>query len=229
MDPMQATPHKVEGITEYLLLTPEQTVNHNAGLKLLMFDDDAALEVPESKNEFSYYLLSGRGSLTFPKHASQSRYTIDPDTAMWVPAGKKHMIVNKGEGSFRCLSAHCRTRRQHAANGSARILNMSHFQIHNLVGFISRTIFSPELLATSGASRTIGVDLETLTPHSTLGPHEHEEEILYMLRGRGFLEIDGRELQVRPGSTVYTPPHVIHSVHNTEDDNFQYLVYEFSP
>jgi mannose-6-phosphate isomerase-like protein (cupin superfamily) len=223
------TPHKSEGITEYTLLTPEQTVNRNAGLKLLIFDGDATLEVPESKNEFSYYLLAGRGSLAFPKHVGQSRYTIDPDTAMWIPAGKKHMIINKGEGPFRCLSAHCRTRPRHAANGRARILNLSHSQIHNLVGFISRTIFSPELLAISGASRTIGVDFETLTPHSTLDSHEHEEEILYMLRGRGFVKIGGKELQVRPGSTVYTPPHIIHSVHNTEDDNFQYLVYEFSP
>jgi len=85
------------------------------------------------------------------------------------------------------------------------------------------------MLAVSGASRTIGVDLETLTPRSVLGSHEHDEEILYMLRGKGFVRIGDKDYSVRPGSMVYTGPHIIHSVHNTEDDNLQYLVFEFSP
>ena len=227
VDISQLVPRKVDGITEYALVKPEQTVNRNAGLRLLIFEDEIALDVQKVEDEFSYYLLSGRGSLAFPKHSSQSRYTIDPDTAMWVPAGMKHTIVNTGEGPFRCLAAHCRTQSQQ--KGRTRIVGMSQFQVHNLVGFISRTVFSPEILATSGASRTIGVDLETLTPKSTLGSHEHEEEILYMLRGKGYVRIDTKDFPVRPGSVVYTAPHIIHSVHNTEDDNFQYLVYEFSP
>ena len=102
------------------------------------------------------------------------------------------------------------------------------FQVHDLVGFISRAIFSPDLLIASGASRTIGVDLETLTPKATLGSHEHEEEFLYVLRGKGFVKINEKEFAVKPGSVVYTGPHIVHSVHNTENDNFQYLVYEFS-
>lgn len=64
---------------------------------------------------------------------------------------------------------------------------------------------------------------------SSLGSHEHDEEILYMLRGKGYVRIENAEFPVMPGSVVYTGPHMIHSVHNTEDDNFQYLVWEFAP
>lgn len=88
---------------------------------------------------------------------------------------------------------------------------------------------TPDDLRDVGAKRLIGVDLETLTPKSNLGSHEHEEEILYTLRGKGFVRIGERDFSVRPGSMVYTGPHVIHSVHNTEDDDFQYLVFEFLP
>ena len=228
MDFSQLKPRRsADGIDEYFFVKPEQTVNKNAGLKLLVFKESAELEVPQGEDEFSYYLLSGRGLLAFPRHSSQSRWTLDPDTAMWVPAGAKHTIVNTGEGPFRCLVAHCRARL--TQKGRARVAAMPQFQIHYLVGFISRTVFSPETLAASGATRTIGVDLEILTPKSMLGSHEHDEEILYMLRGKGFVRIEEEEFHVKPGSVVYTGPHIIHSVHNTEDDNFQYLVWEFAP
>jgi mannose-6-phosphate isomerase-like protein (cupin superfamily) len=216
-----------DGIDEYVFIKREQTMNKNAGLKLLVFEGNAQLEVTQEGDEFTYYLLSGRGSLAFPRHSSQSRWTIDPDTAMWVPAGARHSIVNTGEGPFRCLIAHCKVRFRQ--KGRARVVTMSQFRIHHLVGFISRTVFSPETLTASGATRTIGVDLETLTPMSSLGSHEHDEEILYMLRGKGYVRIENAEFPVMPGSVVYTGPHMIHSVHNTEDDNFQYLVWEFAP
>jgi len=216
-----------EGITEYVFLRPEETVNRNAGLKLLVLEEQAKLEVPRDTDELSYYLLSGRGSLAILRHAGQSRWIIDPDTAMWVPANMKHMIINTGEGPFRCLVAHCRGKSQQG--GKVRVAGMSQFGIHHLVGFISRTVFDREELAASGATRTLGVDLETLTPKSTLGSHEHDEEILYLLRGKGFVRIREKDFPVRPGSMVYTGPHLVHSVQNTEDDNLQYLVWEFSP
>lgn len=218
---------RADDVTEYVFLKPDQTVNQNAGLALFLFDEGATLEMPAGTDEVSYYLLSGRGSLAISKNSSQSRWALDPDTAMWVPANMKHMIINSGEGPFRCLAAHCKSKSQQT--GKTKVAGMSQFQMHYLVGFISRSIFSPEALAAAGATRTIGVDLETLTPKSTLGSHEHEEEILYMLRGRGFIRITDRDFPVKPGSMVYTGPHLIHSVHNTEDDDFQYLVWEFGP
>lgn len=228
VDFSQLTPHRhADDITEYVFLKPDQTVNQNAGLRLLVLDEGATLEIPAGTDEVSYYLLSGRGSLAISKNSSPSRWTLDPDTAMWVPANMRHMLINSGEGPFRCLVAHCKSKSQQS--GKVKVVGMSQFQIHYLVGFISRSIFSPEALGAAGATRTLGVDLETLTPKSTLGSHEHEEEILYMLRGRGFVRIGERDFPVKPGSMVYTGPRLIHSVHNTEDDNFQYLVWEFAP
>jgi oxalate decarboxylase/phosphoglucose isomerase-like protein (cupin superfamily) len=215
---------KARDYTEYELLNPGQTKNGNAGLKLFVLEDGGQMRVPGTNIELSYYLLNGRGSFELEKTTGASRTIIDSDTAIWVPAMKAHRITNRGEGPFRMLMAYCKS---HTRDGRMDSLRLSQARVIEMVGFISRSIWAPDKLRSLGASRTIGVDLETLTPKSTLGTHEHEEEILYMLRGKGYVMANSKRHDVRPGSMVYTGPHLPHSVHNTEDDNFQYLVFEF--
>ncbi len=41
------------------------------------------------------------------------------------------------------------------------------------------------------------------------------------------MDLPAGDIQLGPGSVAYTGPQVPHSVHNTEDDNLQYLVWEF--
>jgi mannose-6-phosphate isomerase-like protein (cupin superfamily) len=227
VDLSQLTPNKLSGgVTQYKIFGQEQTVNRNASFELLVFEDNASLQLHHGEKECTYYLLSGRGTIALLRHLNQTRYTLNPDTAAWIPADAKHTITNVGEGPFRCLVTHCQAQ---ARKGKILIIATPQFQVHELVGFVSRTIFSHDSLASHGASRTIGVDFETLTPNATLGSHEHEEEFLYVLSGRGFVRIGNEDFVVKPGSAVYTGPHIVHSVHNTENDNFQYLVYEFSP
>jgi len=53
------------------------------------------------------------------------------------------------------------------------------------------------------------------TPHS----HQHEEEWLYILSGRGIAEIDGEELEVGPGDFMAFPtPSVAHHLTNPFDE-----------
>lgn len=215
------------GARERILLRREDTVNGNASLTLIELPAGGRYEVPAGDEEICYYLLSGRGSLAFIRQEHESRWVIDPDTAAWVAAGIPHALVNAGEGPFRCLAARCRS--SNVGTRGWRIAPRATWPVHELVGFVSRTIFSPADLTAAGASRTIGVDLETLTPSSVLPTHTHEEEILYLLRGKGFVRTAEGDVPVEPGSVVYTGPFVPHSVHNTEDDNFQYLVWEFRP
>jgi len=217
---------KTREAAEYELLNPNQTKNRNAGLKLFVFEEGGQIKFPADGMERSYYLLNGRGSFSLEKTTGASRTVIDSDTAIWVPAMKAHRIINSGEGPFRLLLAHCMGDANGGRSGS---VTLSQARITEMVGFISRSIWSPDTLRSLGASKTVGVDLETLTPRSTLGSHEHEEEILYMLRGRGYVLVESKRYTVRPGSMVYTGPHLRHSVHNTENDNFQYLVFEFLP
>ena len=221
---MAPLPH-TDRAAELVLLRREQTVNGNAALSLLELGSGARLNVPAAGDEITYYLLSGRGTIGFSQLEHESRWVADPDTAAFVGAGTAHSLHNAGEGPFRCLATRCAA----SAGGACgrRVSRRDEWPIHELVGFVSRSVFNRSELEAAGASRTVGVDLETLTPRATLSTHAHEEEILYVLRGEGIVRSPAGDIQLGPGSVAYTGPHVPHSVHNTEDDNLQYLVWEF--
>lgn len=215
------------GTSEVVLLRPDETANGKASLSLLELPAGARVEFADGEVENSYFLLSGRGTASFTQHGYESRWVIDPDTNIWVTGSIRHAFVNTGEGPFRCLAARCRSS---GVGGDGKwVSTRPEWAVHELVGLTSRTILDCEALRSLGATRTIGVDLETIAPRATLGTHAHEEEILYVLRGKGYVRTEAAEIPVEPGSAVYTGPWVPHSVENTEDDNLQYLVWEFRP
>ena len=52
-----------------------------------------------------------------------------------------------------------------------------------------------------------------LKPGSAIGYHEqHEDEIYYVLSGRGVMTIDGKEFEVGPGTAVLTRPGSSHGL-----------------
>ena len=55
--------------------------------------------------------------------------------------------------------------------------------------------------------------------------HQHEEEFVYVLSGRGMLEIDGTEHDVGPGDFAAFPvPSVAHQLRNPFDADLVYLM-----
>jgi len=216
-----------DGAYSYEILKPDQTVNGNSGLRLLECEDDASIQLAEANVESCYYLLSGRGSISFSTRPNASRWIIESDTAVWVSSGIAITISNSGEGPFRCLVAYCKS--TSSQRSRYQVLRLSDAPTHHLVGFISKSIFNREALSILGATRCVGIDLETITPLYLLDTHSHDEEILFVLRGKGNVTIKDSDFPIKPGSMVYTGPHLPHSVHNTSRDNMQYLVFEYIP
>lgn len=67
-------------------------------------------------------------------------------------------------------------------------------------------------------------------PNSQAPGHVHpgEEEIIYVLSGKGRIFFDGKPESVEPGTCVYVPPGVEHSINNQSDEVMR-IVYVFSP
>lgn len=61
---------------------------------------------------------------------------------------------------------------------------------------------------------TFGV--ATVAPHCAMDPHDHtkEEEIIYIMTGHGYVEIDGVREALRPGTVIQLPPGCSHAVCN---------------
>jgi mannose-6-phosphate isomerase-like protein (cupin superfamily) len=70
-----------------------------------------------------------------------------------------------------------------------------------------------------------------LKPGSGIGYHEQkEDEIYYVLSGRGVMTLDGKEVEVSPGTAVLTRPGSSHGLKQTGPDDLVLLLnYEQAP
>lgn len=66
-------------------------------------------------------------------------------------------------------------------------------------------------------------------PRSTMLPHKHaQEETIYILRGEGYVVINGQKEAVAPGTLVHFPPNSEHCTTNETDELMQFM-FSFSP
>jgi len=81
-----------------------------------------------------------------------------------------------------------------------------------------------------GDAKNMCFGVADFPPRRHAPPHVHEqaEEILYVLTGSGEFYFDGKPEPVRPGSCVYVPAGVTHSINNLSDQVLK-VVYVFSP
>jgi mannose-6-phosphate isomerase-like protein (cupin superfamily) len=64
-----------------------------------------------------------------------------------------------------------------------------------------------------------------LPPGAATTPHYHPqtEEIYYILRGQGLMQIDAQRRQVGPGDAIGIPPGSKHQITNTGDETLLFL------
>jgi len=65
----------------------------------------------------------------------------------------------------------------------------------------------------------------TLRKNCSIGYHTHdnEEEVYYIVKGRGTVSEDGREYRVGPGDAVLTGGGAGHSIRNDEDEPLEVI------
>jgi mannose-6-phosphate isomerase-like protein (cupin superfamily) len=81
-----------------------------------------------------------------------------------------------------------------------------------------------------GPAKNMCFGLADFPPHKHAPAHVHEEseEILYILTGSGEFYFDDQPEAIKPGTCVFVPPGVVHSINNTSDEVLK-VVYVFSP
>lgn len=70
----------------------------------------------------------------------------------------------------------------------------------------------------------------TFPPHSEAAPHVHEdeEEIVYILSGRGAVDFGDHREEIEPGSATFIPAGIKHQIISTGDEPLK-MVTVFSP
>jgi quercetin dioxygenase-like cupin family protein len=89
---------------------------------------------------------------------------------------------------------------------------LSEARTERYAGRTIRTLLNPKATGTSGL--VLGVI--TYQPGCIVEPHSHDDqEALYVLKGRGKAKIGDESVKLEPGTAVYIPKGMIHSVTNS--------------
>lgn len=109
----------------------------------------------------------------------------------------------------------------HAKNAKHVIVN----KCHNGQG----SILFREVFGKNDFNSSIQFLHETsVTPNSTIGYHKHfgNEEIYYVVEGKGLMMVDGKEKVVENGDAVITYSGSSHGLRNIGDKDLKILVFE---
>jgi mannose-6-phosphate isomerase-like protein (cupin superfamily) len=70
-------------------------------------------------------------------------------------------------------------------------------------------------------SKITGVGVTIIPPGASIGDHPHgnEEEIYFVMEGRGIAELDGKKQPVKKGDVLYNVPGGTHGLANAGDED----------
>jgi quercetin dioxygenase-like cupin family protein len=89
---------------------------------------------------------------------------------------------------------------------------LSEAKTERYTGRAIRALLNPKATGTSGL--TLGVI--TYQPGCIVEPHSHDDqEALYVLKGRGKARIGDKSVRLEPGTAIYIPRGMTHSVSNS--------------
>ena len=86
--------------------------------------------------------------------------------------------------------------------------------------------FSQLLINESHGSKYFDFRVSSYQPKGYCDPHIHEiaENIYYILKGKGIVELDGKRHLVGPGTVIFIPPGVEHAMINTGFEDLIFIV-----
>jgi uncharacterized cupin superfamily protein len=78
-------------------------------------------------------------------------------------------------------------------------------------------------------AKNITFGLCEVPPHSAMNPHQHvQEELIWIMDGYGFVNVDGRQERVSPGTLVHFSSNATHFTVN-ESEHVMRFAFCFSP
>ncbi len=86
--------------------------------------------------------------------------------------------------------------------------------------------FSKLLVNESHGSKYFDFRISSYQPKGYCEAHTHQnaENIYYIIKGNGIVELDGKRQRVSPGTVIFIPPKVKHAILNTGFEDLIFIV-----
>lgn len=209
------------GVKEFKFVVPEETPAKRVGASLLVIEPEITYKPVKFAGETFYYFLAGNGILMWNRDNTDLPYLIDNDTAGWIPGSHTYHFENTGEGPMRCLAVSCKT------DETYRMRDGGLGKLNALTPGTRKVADSSYSSGVRGAKMIRGGGYQVFAPGKAQGDHWHDEEFIYLVRGKGKLISGGKEYEFKAGSAAHNPMNIKHRLINTGNDMFGYLVFEF--
>jgi len=175
----------------------------------------------ESDAEIFYYVLSGRGNLTyFGLSAAWTIADFEGDNYTYIPPNRPHYILNQGEGPMLLFSLSYEISRQLKAGTGVQTWKKDKSpRVDFAPSCLSRVILPAEILRAKGVEKIYVVEHETFSPRGRMPVSTEEgcDVIYYIIRGTGKITIDDKEYKVKAGSAICVPSGISSSLQNAEE------------
>jgi quercetin dioxygenase-like cupin family protein len=162
----------------------------------------------ESSDEV-LYVLEGAGSATI----AGARHELRPGTALFVSAGTPWAA----EGEARAVSVLVHD--PAPASATHAVLDLTEADKGTATAGREFLLGATPEVGCASVTQFVG-----LIPPGRAPDHFHRyDEVIYVLEGEGFLEIDGEQAPLRAGSCVHLPRTLVHCLANTGDEEMRVL------
>jgi quercetin dioxygenase-like cupin family protein len=151
------------------------------------------------------YVLDGSGTLS----AAGTEHELRPGTAVFVPRGADWLV----SGAPKALSVLVHD--PSPASGGCAVVDLAEVDKGTASGG-REFLLGP---ACASATQFVG-----LVPPGRAPDHFHPyDELIYVLEGEGYLEIDGEQAPVGPGTCIHLPARLVHCLANTGETELRLL------
>ncbi len=177
-------------------------------------------------SEEVHFVSAGTGTCFVDGH----RYDVEVGSSVYIPAGSE-CCFESPDGDLQIVSVCCPHMADSRFDLSPRTSPAAASHAAPALVLHERdrkTISTGERWFKLLADKEVGCQRVTqfigFIPKSEAPPHYHTyEEAIYIVEGRGVMWADGKEAPVAPGTCIYLPRQVRHSMRNFEDEPIRLL------
>jgi quercetin dioxygenase-like cupin family protein len=170
--------------------------------RVLRFEGDSPERVDDAATEV-LYVLEGTGSLVI----DDGEHELAPGTAAFVERGESWSIADADDLSILSVVVHD----PEPAASPFAIMDLAAAERQSATAGRQFVLGAHPESGCASATQFIG-----LIPSGRAPDHFHTyDEVIYVLEGDGYLEIDGEQAPIQAGSCIHLPARIVHCLANT--------------